>query len=90
MNITNPKVAIFFLAFLPQFVPASAPDALARMGLLSAIFMALTFVIFVGYGVAANAVRKRVLSSRRVTRWTQRAFAAAFAGFAFKLAATDR
>ncbi len=90
INILNPKLSIFFLAFLPQFVPASAPDALMRMSLLSAIFMALTFVIFVGYGVAANAVRNRVLSSERVTRWMQRAFAAAFAGFAVKLALTER
>lgn len=90
INILNPKLSIFFLAFLPQFVPALAPDALMRMGLLSATFMALTFVIFVGYGVAANAVRSRVLSSARVTRWMQRAFAGAFAGFAVKLALTER
>lgn len=90
INILNPKLSIFFLAFLPQFVPASAPDALARMGLLSATFMALTFVIFVGYGLAANGVRRAVLSSQRTVRWMQRAFAAAFAGFAVKLALTDR
>ncbi len=90
INILNPKLSIFFLAFLPQFVPASAPDALIRMGILSATFMAMTFVIFVGYGVTANAVRSRVLSSERATRWIQRAFAGAFAGFAFKLALTDR
>ena len=90
INILNPKLSIFFLAFLPQFVPASAPDALMRMGLLSATFMALTFAIFVGYGVAANAVRGHVLSSERATRWMQRAFAGAFAGFAVKLALTER
>lgn len=90
INVLNPKLSIFFLAFLPQFVPASAPDALMRMVLLSATFMALTFAVFVGYGVAATAVRSHVLSSARVTRWMQRAFAAAFAGFAFKLALTER
>ena len=90
INILNPKLSIFFLAFLPQFVPASAPDSLARMGMLSVTFMALTFVIFVGYGLAADRVRSAVLSSRRTTRWMQRAFAAAFAGFAVKLALTDR
>ncbi len=90
INILNPKLSIFFLAFLPQFVPASAPDTLARMGVLSATFMALTFVIFVGYGFAANMVRSAVLSSKRATRWMQRAFAAAFAGFAVRLALTDR
>jgi len=90
INVLNPKLSIFFLAFLPQFVPASAPDALMRMGLLSTTFMALTFVIFVGYGAAANAVRSHVLSSKWVTRWIRRAFAAAFAGFAVKLALTER
>ena len=90
LNILNPKLSIFFLAFLPQFVPASAPDALARMTLLSAIFMGLTFVVFVGYGLAATVLRARVLSSERVMRWLNRSFAAVFAGFAAKLAVTDR
>ena len=90
INILNPKLSIFFLAFLPQFVPAAAPDALARMAVLSAAFMALTFVVFVGYGLAADALRSAVLSSRHLTRWIRRAFAAAFAGFAAKLALTDR
>ena len=90
INILNPKLSIFFLAFLPQFVPASAPDSLTRMVLLGAVFMVMTFVIFVGYGVAAHGVRRFVLSSQRVARWTQRAFAAAFAGFAVRLALTER
>ena len=90
LNILNPKLSIFFLAFLPQFVPASAPDALARMTLLSAIFMGLTFVVFIGYGMAATVLRARVLSSARVMRWLNRSFAAVFAGFATKLALTDR
>jgi threonine/homoserine/homoserine lactone efflux protein len=90
INILNPKLSVFFLAFLPQFVPASAPDALMRMGLLSATFMALTFVVFVGYGMAANAVRRRVLSSELMQRRMRRVFAAAFAGFALKLALTER
>ncbi len=90
INILNPKLSIFFLAFLPQFVPAAATDGLLRMGVLSATFMLLTFVIFVGYGVAANAVRQRVLSSVRLSRWLHRTFAAAFAGFAVKLALTER
>ncbi|MGF1472639.1 MAG: LysE family translocator [Rubrobacteraceae bacterium] len=90
INILNPKLSIFFLAFLPQFVPASASDALVRMGILSGTFMAMTFVVFVGYGLAADAVRGYVLSSDRMTRWVQRAFAGAFAAFAAKLALTDR
>ena len=90
LNILNPKLSVFFLAFLPQFVPASAPDALARMTLLSVIFMGLTFVVFIGYGMAATVLRARVLSSARVMRWLNRSFAAVFAGFAAKLAVTER
>ena len=60
------------------------------MGLLGAVFMAITFVAFVAYGLAADAVRARILSSARATRWIQRTFAAAFAGFAIKLALTER
>lgn len=90
INVLNPKLSIFFLAFLPQFVPGSAEDALARMGLLSAVFMALTLVVFIGYGVAAGAIRARVLSSQRLVRWLQRTFAAAFALFAARLALSER
>jgi len=90
INVLNPKLSVFFLAFLPQFVPASEPDVLSRMGLLGAVFMAMTFVAFVAYGLAADAVRARILSSARATRWIQRIFAAAFAGFALKLALTER
>ena len=90
INVLNPKLSIFFLAFLPQFVPADAPDALARMTALGAVFMLMTFVVFVGYAILADAVSRRVLASARVMRWVQRAFAAAFAGFALRLAVAER
>jgi threonine/homoserine/homoserine lactone efflux protein len=90
INIFNPKLSIFFLAFLPQFVPAAAPDGVARMAVLAAVFMAMTFVIFVCYGLAAHGVRRLVVGSERVTRWTHRVFAAAFAGFAARLALSER
>ena len=51
VNVLNPKLSIFFLAFLPQFVSPTEPDATARMLGLSAVFMLLTFVVFVGYGI---------------------------------------
>ncbi len=90
INILNPKLSVFFLAFLPQFIPASAADELLRMGVLSAVFMALTFAIFVAYGLAATLVRDYVLGSARITRWMQRVFAGAFAAFAARLAVADR
>ena len=90
INILNPKLSIFFLAFLPQFVTATEPQPLMRMLELSAVFMLLTFAVFVGYGLFAAAIRDRVISSPRVLAWMRRSFAAAFAGLGAKLALADR
>jgi len=90
LNILNPKLSMFFLAFLPQFIPAGTENGLLHMSILSLSFMAITFVVFVGYGLAAGVVRNKVLSSERLMRWIQRSFAAAFALFAAKLATADR
>src|SRR6187455_1401224 len=69
INILNPKLSIFFLAFLPQFISPVAADPLGEMLLLSTVFMAMTFVVFVGYGLFAAAVRDRVISRPRVLLW---------------------
>jgi len=90
INILNPKLSIFFFAFLPQFVPAGDADALPRMLELSAVFMAMTFVIFAIYGVFAAAVRQHIVSRPRVLTWMRRAFAAAFVALGAKLAFTSR
>ena len=90
INILNPKLSIFFFAFLPQFVSAGDPHPLARMGLLSGTFMLLTFVVFVGYGLFAASVRKHVVSRPRVLAWMRRSFAAAFAALGAKLALAER
>jgi threonine/homoserine/homoserine lactone efflux protein len=94
LNILNPKLTIFFLAFLPQFVepPAvqSPSQPLMQMLLLSAVFMAMTFVVFVVYGFVAHAFRRLVIESAHVQRWLRYSFAAAFAGLGVKLAATER
>jgi threonine/homoserine/homoserine lactone efflux protein len=90
INILNPKLSIFFLAFLPQFVRASEPDPLGRMLELSAVFMLMTFVVFVAYGLFAAAVRAHVISRPRVLLWMRRAFAGAFGALGAKLALADR
>jgi threonine/homoserine/homoserine lactone efflux protein len=90
VNILNPKLSIFFLAFLPQFVSAEEPQPLARMLTLSAVFMLLTFVVFVGYGVFAASVRTHVISRPQVLTWLRRSFAGAFAALGAKLALADR
>lgn len=90
INILNPKLTIFFFAFLPQFVPAAAPNALGRMLGLSAVFMLATLVVFALYGWFAAAVREHVISRERVMTWLRRTFAASFVVLAGKLAVTQR
>ncbi len=90
INILNPKLSIFFLAFLPQFVRADEVHPLARMLELSGVFMLLTFVVFAGYGMFAGAVRNHVISRPQVLTWMRRAFAGAFAALGAKLALAER
>lgn len=90
INILNPKLSIFFLAFLPQFLHPDAGDPLGEMLILSAVFMAMTFVVFVGYGLFAAAVRDHVISRPRVLLWMRRTFAAAFVALGARLALSER
>ena len=90
LNILNPKLTIFFLAFLPQFVEPGASSPLAQLLLLSGVFMAMTFAVFVVYGGLAHACRKAVIESPRVQSWLRRGFAAAFAGLAANLALSEK
>ena len=89
-NLLNPKLTLFFFAFLPQFVSARDPNATALMVRMSAVFMGLTFVVFAGYGLLAAQVRRRVVSQPRVMDWVRRTFAVAFVGLAAKLALAER
>jgi threonine/homoserine/homoserine lactone efflux protein len=90
INILNPKLSIFFFAFLPQFVSAHEPHPLSRMLELSAVFMLLTFAVFVGYGLCAAFIRNHVVSRPRVLTWMRRTFAAAFVALGAKLALAER
>lgn len=90
LNLLNPKLTIFFFAFLPQFVPAGTPGAVPRMLLLSGVFMAMTFVVFAAYGIGAAAVRDRVLARPRLVMRIRRTFAATFAALGARLALESR
>ena len=90
LNLLNPKLTLFFFAFLPQFLD-TAPRLLdPRLVMLGAIFMAITLVVFVGYAYASAAVRDRVLQSPRVMQWVQRSLGTLLIGFAARLAVADR
>jgi threonine/homoserine/homoserine lactone efflux protein len=90
VNILNPKLSIFFLAFLPQFVSTAEAHPLSRMLELSAVFMLMTFVVFVGYGLFAAAIRDHVITRPRVLTWMRRTFAGAFVLLGARLALADR
>ena len=90
INILNPKLSIFFLAFLPQFVSVDEPHPLSAMLTLSGVFMLMTFVVFVGYGLFAAAIRDHVITRPRVLTWMRRSFAAAFVALGARLAFAER
>lgn len=86
INILNPKLSIFFLAFLPQFVPAETASPIVRMLTLSGVFMAMTFAVFICYGAFASRVRLYVQRKPLIIGWLRRGFAAAFLMLGARLA----
>jgi threonine/homoserine/homoserine lactone efflux protein len=90
INILNPKLSIFFLAFLPQFIAPDDVHPLTRLLQLSGVFMAMTFVVFVLYGLFAASVRDRVVTRPKVMTWLRRAFAGGFALLGMRLAFAER
>ncbi len=90
INILNPKLSIFFLAFLPLFVSPNTSSPIFQMFILSIAFMAMTLIIFILYGISANGVRRYVVNSPRLIVWLQRSFAAIFAALGAKLAMTEQ
>ncbi|KFC75557.1 Lysine exporter protein (LYSE/YGGA) precursor [Bosea sp. LC85] len=90
VNLLNPKLSIFFFAFLPQFVSTDTINPMPQMLALSGVFMLLTFVVFVIYGLFAASVRNHVISRPQVMTWMRRIFAGAFVALGAKLAVADR
>jgi threonine/homoserine/homoserine lactone efflux protein len=90
VNVLNPKLSIFFFAFLPQFVSVGEASPVLRMLELSLVFMAMTFAVFTVYGVFAASVRAHVISRPRILAWMRRTFAAAFVALGARLAVAER
>ena len=90
VNALNPKLSLFFLAFLPQFVDIDSGATLVQTLMLGVIFMGLTAVIFAGYGYFAAVLRRYMLNSRRVTRMMRWIFGSIFVGLGVRLALADQ
>ena len=90
VNLLNPKLSLFFLTFLPQFIAPGETQPAERMAQLSLVFMAMTLVVFLGYGVFAARFRDQVLQRPSVLVWLRRGFAAAFVALGRKLALMQR
>lgn len=90
INLLNPKLTLFFVAFMPQFVDPGAAGATAQMLGLAGVFMAVTFIVFVLYGLMAAQARDHVISRPRVMRWVKRSFASMFALMGLRLALAER
>ncbi len=90
MNVTNPKVSIFFLAFLPQFVNPESNGLTTQLLLLGAVFIVATLVVFGGLALAAGSFGNWLSGSERAQKIMHRIAGVVFIGLAIKLATTQR
>jgi threonine/homoserine/homoserine lactone efflux protein len=89
INLLNPKLTIFFFAFLPLFVSKNSPSPTMEMILLSAVFMAITLIVFVLYGILASGISAYLENSSKAVKRLQQAFAVILAGFAVQLGLSE-
>lgn len=90
INILNPKLSIFFLAFLPQFIDPNLASATSQTLILGTIFMAMTIVIFICYGLFASLLRQKVLNSPKILRAIKWCFASVFMALGVRLALSEK
>lgn len=90
MNITNPKVSIFFLAFLPQFADPGRGSLALQIMLLGGLFIVATILVFGSIAIAAGSLRNWLLRSDRVQIVLNRLSGVVFVGLATRLAMVER
>ncbi|MEQ9720431.1 LysE family translocator [Yersinia alsatica] len=90
INLLNPKLSLFFLAFLPQFISTETISPTHDMLILSGIFMLMTLLIFMLYGVFSSFMRGHILSRPKVMKILRASFSLSFIGLGIKLILTQR
>jgi threonine/homoserine/homoserine lactone efflux protein len=90
INLLNPKLTIFFFAFLPLFVSQNSASPTLEMIILGVVFMIMTLIVFILYGILASGVRAYLINSSKLIKRVQQAFAVIFAAFAVKLALSEK
>lgn len=86
INLLNPKLTLFFFSFLPQYVSLGSANYVAKSTLLGILFMALTLIVFVGYGLLAGTAKVWLCQSPKRMAFLQKCFGVIFIAFAIKLA----
>src|SRR5690554_4488194 len=90
MNITNPKVSIFFLAFLPQFADPARGSVALQIICLGGLFILATILVFGGVAITAGRLRTWLMRSERTQLWINRLAGAVFVGLALRLATSEQ
>ena len=90
INLLNPKLTIFFFAFLPLFVSKNSSSPTMEMITLSTVFMGMTFFIFALYGILASGISAYLINSSKAVKRLQQVFAVVLATFAVKLALSEK
>lgn len=90
INLLNPKLTLFFFAFLPLFVSKNSPSPTVEMIVLSSVFMGITFIVFAVYGILASGISSYLMNSSNAVKRLQKAFAVILATFAVKLALSEK